>query len=301
MRAVHLNRENYFLQEISTQWWTAISQNNFQYIVLSDFIKFSFSRLVKIDEITKGSLVNKLGFETIFKMAQFSLSSPSDTSPDNFHLLLQSIRRLTVRMNETEKNKINELVFHAFHSFISSYGRNNFTQYYTRDIGHIVFELVQLGVKKPEEVCLVQLISIFCKLFDEANAKRFTPPIFVNNFDKIALALLYWNVDPSKYVRCFWPFWFEKVSLCYNMLSQRNGLFNALILKEILYVTLKFNQEQQFMKVKSMWFSGLKLNKDFIKTDYIKDLVNQINIKYSQHPDKFDKDTVEKILNALQN
>lgn len=307
MSTLH-NREKYFVDNVCKFWWDAMDPMIAQ-VMIGKFVKYTFYSLNKLNAVTNGSLVEKLGSSPFIKMSSHISSRISHISPKNFGIFIKVLDKLDILDNakEEEKRELREKLSKSFKQFLyscsSESGYYTHPQFYGPEIGKISFKLSQFGIPKPENESLVHLSHLFSKTLNEKCVVFFNPIRFVFTLIFCAEAFLTWNVDPNQYDEDFWSIWYEQVGKYYPLLPFKFGPLNGSLLRNALLVAIKFDQEKEFLKLlKPFWIDGLKKFRNALFDDNERKLsiIKEMKEKYSKETDKIDPVLLNEIIKCLE-
>lgn len=192
----------------------------------------------------------------------------------SFTLLLDGLRKFVENNSAVVYSpKLKHSLGEKF-ELILSFNKNKFANDNTKIIGRSLYFLALLGVEKPSERC-IKLLSPICDNSLHISKVANNLWYFVN-VNRTVEALLIWNINMNNYKESFWKSYYETVEHNYKTFSFVMETFSSAILKNCLSVAVKFNQEENLLKIQSVWLkelskvlntqnSKVKTSKDFME------------------------------------
>lgn len=307
LTAVGANRQRIFVDQLLLLWWTAFERflNMKNAIEPKNLVKGTMMGLRKIDESTNGRLSKTLGPQPITTMTDYVLDSVFSLSPKNFELFTYSLNSFLVYRG-FDNNSILDLrkkLNTIFPRYLSASLRNEipFAHHISRHASKTLFRLQNIGIEKPSEKCTKDIVKCFGKVVDEMEYSSHLS--YLRDLHFIAIVLIRWSIDPDDYDSIFWSLWYKKMKKYYSALPERQGFLNALFLTDWLLVALKFDKEQELIKILPLWLDEFGMNKSYLFPENLKFLIDRVNRKYVDDEDgkfKLNEMVLTRILNVLE-
>lgn len=299
-------RETVFVEQLCHLWWTAFEPHiTTQPIGPGDLVNGTLFGLKKINESTQGSLSKVLAWNSIFTVSDCVLKSVLRLSPKNFDIYLFSMWSFLQyghsRIRNEDKVELKKQLNETFPVYLSAAlnGKLNSGHYITQTITKSAFRLQAIGIDKPADQCLEDLVFVFSRVVNEMEHSLHF--VYIRDLHFMALVLLRWNIDANVYNGIFWCKWYENMVKHYNELNLKIGFYNAMVLTDWLLVALKFDQEKEFLKILPVWLDGFRMNRHLLYRENIEFLINQTKKKYSNDPlRRIDERSLTNILKVLQ-
>lgn len=165
------------------------------------------------------------------------------------------------------------------------------------NFGNILSEFVKLGVKKPNELCLQEIIEVSQKVLN-SDPRRYDNILeYLLHLDKIIFTFLTWSFDPNQFNNHFWSTWFERIINCYPSTKESRGGFNAMILSNLLLSALRFDQLNELIKFKSFWIDSYVGQQRYHPPfDVLSKLIVEVTQKLNNKPEPRVENALKEIL-----